>query len=231
MLRLAIIPARIGSKRISKKNIKLFCGFPIIKYSIEAAIKSNIFDEIMVSTDSKEIAKIANKYGAKTPFLRSKVNSDDNSTLGNVVNEVLNSYSLIDIYYEEVCCILPTAPLIKVENIIKGFKQLNDGNFNSVFPVFKLEYPIQRSLKIIGNHNEAVMIWPKYLNIRSQDLDVAYIDAGQFYCLDSISIIKEKSVFSSRSSVIILDEKEVHDIDTIDDWKIAEKKYKKLKIL
>ena len=228
MLRLAIIPARIGSKRIFKKNIKLFCGFPIIKYSIDAAIKSNIFDEIMVSTDSEEIAKIANKYGAKTPFLRSKVNSDDNSTLGNVVTEVLNSYSLIDIYYEEVCCILPTAPLIKVENIVKGFKQLNNGNFNSVFPVFKLEYPIQRSLKIIGNHNEAVMIWPKYLNIRSQDLENAYIDAGQFYCLKSKAVNKDNAVFTTKSSVIILDETDVQDIDTIDDWNLAEKKFKLL---
>ena len=228
MLRLAIIPARIGSKRKNKKNIKLFCGFPIIKYSIDAAIKSNIFDEIMVSTDSEEIAKIANKYGAKTPFLRSKVNSDDNSTLGNVVTEVLNSYSLINIFFEEVCCILPTAPLIKVENIVKGFKQLNNGNFNSVFPVFKLEYPIQRSLKIIGNHNEAVMIWPKYLNTRSQDLENAYIDAGQFYCLKSKAVIKDNAVFTTKSSVIIVDESDVQDIDTKNDWNLAEKKFKLL---
>lgn len=228
-MKLAIIPARAGSKRIKNKNLKFFCGRPIVEYSVDVAIKSGLFDEVMVSTDSKEILRVAKNRGASTPFFRSKKNSDDYATLGDVIFEVLEEYSKKNKFFDEVCCILPTAPFVTVSQLINANNLLSSG-FNSVFPVFNIDYPIQRALKINDiKLNSVSMIWPKFLNTRTQDLDKAYIDSGQFYFLKTKAIYDEKAVFNSNSGVIIVDESEVHDIDTLEDWKTAEKKYKLLK--
>src|SRR5690606_2388836 len=151
MANLAIIPARGGSKRIPKKNIKDFLGKPIMAYSIEAALNSKLFDEVMVSTDDEEIAIIAEKYGAKVPFLRSKDNANDFAVLADVVEEVQMKYSNKNKNFENICCILPTAPFVTPSKIIEGYDKLIEGEFVSVFPVLEFSFPIQRSLKIEKN--------------------------------------------------------------------------------
>ncbi len=224
MRNLAIIPARGGSKRIPRKNIKDFLGKPIIAYSIEAAINSELFDEIMVSTDDNEIAEVALKYGAKVPFLRSNKNSDDYSTTMDVIKEVISEYgSKINTEFENGCCIYPTSPLIKIDQLKNGYNKLISNNFTSVFTAVEFSYPIWRGLNIDEN-NIAKMIWPQHLNDRSQDLQKVYHDAGQWYWFK----IKElsDSFFSGKSAIIKLDETEVQDIDNLTDWKLAEFKYK-----
>ncbi|MEO8794319.1 MAG: pseudaminic acid cytidylyltransferase [Daejeonella sp.] len=225
MSNLAIIPARGGSKRIPRKNIKFFLGKPIIAYSIEAAIRSELFDEVMVSTDDEEIAEIAGSYGAKVPFLRSFENASDFSTTVEVIFEVLNCYKKQQIQFENGCCIYPTAPLINADRLKQGSELLEKGKFNTVFPVVEFSYPIWRSLKLRGNE-KAEMFWPENLNKRSQDLEPAYHDAGQFYWFNCNTIAKEQNLFNGNSAVIRLNEMEVQDIDTMNDWRLAEMKYK-----
>jgi len=221
---LAIIPARGGSKRIPRKNIKDFLGKPIIAYSIEAAIKSELFDEIMVSTDDNEIAEIALKYGAKVPFFRSSKNSDDHSSTMNVINEVLGEYiQKLNMKFEHACCIYPTAPLIKVEHLKTGFNKLISEDFTSVFTAVEFSYPIWRGLSL-NEDGTSNMIWPKNLNARSQDLPKAYHDAGQWYWFKPEKLTE--SFFTGKPSIFELNEIEVQDIDNLTDWKIAELKYK-----
>ncbi|MGM5630006.1 pseudaminic acid cytidylyltransferase [Apibacter raozihei] len=222
MSNLAIIPARGGSKRIPRKNIKNFLGKPIISYSIRSAIDSNLFDEIMVSTDDSEIAEVAQKYGAKVPFMRSEENSNDYSTTMDVLQEVLDNYELIGKKFDHACCIYPTAPLIKKGDLIKGYETLQKGIFDSVFPIVAFSYPVWRSVKIIDGKTK--MIWPEYSNSRSQDLDSVYHDAGQWYWF----MVKKFShtLFMENSTSIILSELSVQDIDNETDWKLAELKYK-----
>ena len=148
MTKVAIIPARGGSKRIPRKNIKLFCGKPIVAYSIEAALRTKLFDEVMVSTDDLEIAEVAKKYGASVPFLRSAETANDYAILKDVLNEVLGEYKKHGKIFDEVCCILPTAPLIEAEDLIKGHSILEEKQCVSVVPVVKYSYTIFRSLKI-----------------------------------------------------------------------------------
>ena len=167
--KIAIIPARGGSKRIPRKNIKLFFDKPIIAYSIEAALESGLFDEVMVSTDDEEIAEIAIKYGAKVPFLRSEKNSDDNATTVDVILEVLNQYkSVFNINYSLGCCIYPTSPLIQIDHLKEGYELLKSFNYDSVFPIVAFSYPVWRGLQI-NEDNLVSMEWPEYYNSRSQD--------------------------------------------------------------
>lgn len=181
MKNLCIIPARGGSKRIPRKNIRDFLGKPIIAYSIEAALKSELFDEVMVSTDDNEIAEVAKKYGAKVPFLRSIKNSDDYSTTLDVIKEVLSNYLLkLNMKFEQACCIYPTAPLIKIEHLKSGFNKLISNDFTSVFAAVEFSYPIWRGLSI-NEDGTSSMIWPQHVNDRSQDLQKVYHDAGQWY--------------------------------------------------
>lgn len=226
MVNLAIIPARGGSKRIPRKNINLFLGKPIIAYSIEAALNSKLFDEVMVSTDDNEIAEVALKYGAKVPFFRSTKNSDDYSTTMDVIKEVLSEYNIkLNTYFENCCCIYPTAPLIKIEHLINGYNKLITNDYSSVFSAVEFSYPIWRGLSI--NEDSTVkMIWPQNLNVRSQDLQKVYHDAGQWYWFKTKKITD--SFFTGKSAIIKLDETEVQDIDNLTDWKIAELKYKTL---
>jgi pseudaminic acid cytidylyltransferase len=215
---LAIIPARGGSKRIPRKNIKDFLGKPIMAYSIEAALQSGLFDEVMVSTDDEEIAQIALKYGATVPFMRSKENADDFSTLADVIDEVKNCYINEQKNFNNICCILATVPLITIENIQKGYSLLLNEEICSVRPVVRFSYPIQRGYKM--NNNKVEMFYPEYKNTRSQDLEPAYHDAGQFYWMKFEEGLRGKNNYGFEISSL-----EVQDIDNEEDWKIAELKY------
>ena len=221
---ICIIPARGGSKRIPRKNIKHFLGKPIIAYSIQAAIDSDLFDEVMVSTDDDEIAKIAIQYGAKVPFLRSADSANDFAVLSDVVDEVLMSYNKQKKNFKNICCLLPTAPFVTSNKITEAYITFIENNFDSVFPVLEFSFPIQRSLKMEGK--KVVMVWNEYLNTRSQDLDSRYHDSGQFYWLKSSSFSKEKKMFTNNSGVILISELHAQDIDTETDWKLAEIKFK-----
>lgn len=221
---ICIIPARGGSKRIPRKNIKLFYGKPIITYSIEAAIKSNLFDEVMVSTDDEEIANIAQQYGAKVPFMRSVKNADDYAGTVDVILEVLRSYAKSSVSFLNACCIYPTAPLIQIKHLTHAYEVLVKQKFETVFPVTAFSFPILRALQIDEN-NKVSMIWPDNMNKRSQDLPPAYHDAGQFYWMNILSIQSNKKIYSDHSGVVILNDMEVQDIDNESDWKLAELKY------
>ncbi len=221
---LAIIPARGGSKRIPRKNIKRFYGKPILSYSIAIALDCGCFDEIMVSTDDLEIADISKACGGAVPFLRSKKTSDDHAGLAEVCIEVLDSYKNLGLLFSHICCILPTAPLLKSEKILEAKDHVLSGRATSSFPVVKYSYPIQRSLKIENGY--ARMIWPDNYMKRSQDLEPSYHDSGQFYFMTTKALLEEQKVFTEKSYPILLTENEVQDIDDEADWKIAEMKYK-----
>ena len=227
MNNLAIIPARGGSKRIHKKNIKDFLGKPIISYSVEAALESGLFNEVMVSTDDDEIARIATELGARVPFLRSGKNSDDHATLTDVLLEVIKYYEGINHNYENICCLLPTAPLITASRIKEGFDKLIDLKLESVCPVVAFSYPIFRALEITDK-NELKMIWPEYLNTRSQEIKPAFHDCGSFYWVLKKSLVEQQTLFCKNGGAIILPEMEVQDIDNDTDWKLAELKHKLL---
>jgi N-acylneuraminate cytidylyltransferase len=226
MKNLAIIPARSGSKRIPNKNIKMFKGKPIIAYSIEKALKSKLFTEVMVSTDCQNIANEAIKYGARVPFLRSGKNSNDFATINDVINEVIDTYSDTGEYFSNFCCIFPTSPLMNIKKLVEAYDKLLTKDFDSVFSVLKYSYPIQRALRL--ENDKVFMINPENLRKRSQDLEITYHDAGQFYWM-KYNIFKIKKVlWTNNSGVIELDEMEVQDIDTMKDWEIAEFKYQVL---
>lgn len=224
MSSLAIIPARGGSKRIPRKNIKEFLGKPIIAYSIEAAIASGLFDEVMVSTDDEEIADISKNYGAKIPFLRSKDNSNDYVGISEVCIEVISEYEKAEKIFDLICCILPTAPFVTSEKLINAKRMLDKGMYDSVFTVTEYNYPIQRSLKMEGDFIK--MRWPENFSKRSQDLEKTYHDAGQFYFIRTEALLREKRMFVEKSGAVILNELEVQDIDTGKDWIVAEIKYR-----
>jgi len=224
---LAIIPARGGSKRIPKKNIKPFLGQPIIKYSIDTAIKSGIFDIIMVSTDDEEIAKISRSCGADIPFMRSEKTSDDHAMLADALEEVISEYKKRKIEFTAFCCILPTAPFLRSDRLVEAFNILKEANADSVIPVVKFSYPVQRALMI--KNGLLSMIRPENYIKRSQDLEPAYHDAGQFYWVNSNSFLKQKRLFMNKTIPIEVTDLEVHDIDDENDWKSAEIKYKIIK--
>jgi len=216
---LCIIPARGGSKRIPRKNIKDFLGKPIIAYSIEIARTSNLFDEIVVSTDDEEIADISRKFGANVPFMRSSKNSNDFAVLADVVQEVLDYYKAMGKKIEFACCLLPTAPLIRLEYFMQSFELLKSSNFDSIRPIVKFSYPIQRAIKL-SEASKVSFFYPEFAKSRSQDLEEAYHDAGQFYWFRAVTGMK-----SENKGAIIIPELGVQDIDTEEDWKLAELKF------
>ncbi|MGQ9846376.1 MAG: pseudaminic acid cytidylyltransferase [Bacteroidales bacterium] len=226
MNNIAIIPARSGSKRIPLKNIKPFLGKPIIAYSIEAAIQSGLFSEIMVSTDDKQIADIAQTFGATVPFFRSPNTANDFAHIADVIEEVLLTYEKHGKSFDNVCCILATAPLIKPERLIEAYELMLNNNFDSVFPIVKFSYPIQRALRL--KEGNVSMFQPENFAKRSQDLEPAYHDSGQFYWMKVKEFMTQKRFFAKNTGAIILPETEVQDIDSEEDWKIAEIKYKLL---
>lgn len=219
MKNLAIIPARGGSKRIPRKNIRDFLGKPIIAYSIEAALKSELFDEVMVSTDDEEIAEIAKKYGAKVPFFRSEENADDFSTLSDVIEEVKKEYNTKKLVFDNIACILATAPLIQITDIEKALKLLDNKGFSSVRPIVQFAYPIQRAQRLNGESVE--FMYPENYKTRSQDLEPTYHDSGMFYWIKG-----DKKLSDTNKGAIILPEIQVQDIDSEIEWKLAELKYK-----
>lgn len=219
---IAIITARGGSKRIPNKNIKDFCGKPIIAYSITAALKSGIFDEVMVSTDSEEIATIAKHYGANVPFMRSAKTSDDFATTNDVIEEVLDKYDKSGIKFDIMACIYPTAPFINITRLKEAYALIKDDNHRSVMTVTQFSFPPQRGLVL--KNGKMIYREEKYRLIRSQDLEPIYHDAGQFYFYK----IVDGKFIDGDYAAIILPETEVQDIDTISDWEIAELKFKLL---
>lgn len=226
MKRLAIIPARGGSKRIPHKNVKPFLGKPIIAYSIEAALGSGLFDEVMVSTDDEQIAETARHYGASVPFMRSAATADDYATLADVIDEVLARYKESGVVFDSFCCILATAPLLRPVRLGEAFRMLESERFDSVFPVLRFSYPVQRCLRM--EEGRIGMVWPEYARSRSQDLEPRYHDSGQFYCMWTEEFRKQKRLFAANSGAVVLSEMEVQDIDTEEDWTLAEVKYRML---
>ena len=225
-MNLAIIPARIGSKRIKNKNIKNFEGKPIIYYSILAAKLSGIFDKVIVSTDSLKIASISKKYGADVPFLRSKKLSKDNIGIIEVISKVLKKLKIKPNLSTKVCCIYPTAPMLNKNFLIKGYKKLTQ-NYDYVLSVKREDSRILRGFYI--NKKTIIPINKKTKNIRSQNLKNLYLDAGQFCWGFAKSWLSNKGCHELKSTFIDIPDKYVQDIDTIEDWKKAIIKFKKLK--
>ncbi len=219
---LAIITARGGSKRIPRKNIKEFLGKPIIAYSIEAALQSGVFNEVMVSTDDEEIKRIAVEYGAKVPFLRSENTSNDMAMTHEVIIEVLEEYEKRGNVFDDICCIYPTAPFITSEKLRKGKELLEHEDVDAVVPVVPFSFPPQRAFVI--RDGKVLFNMPENRLVRSQDLEKWYHDCGQFYFVKTKQFLLEKNLIMNRTAPMIMDEMEVQDIDNIDDWKIAELK-------
>lgn len=228
MKNLCIIPARGGSKRIPRKNIKPFLGKPIIAYSIEAALHSGLYEEVMVSTDDGEISTVAKMYGASVPFPRSNETSNDFATTNDVINEVLNQYRNMGREFDTITCLYATAPFVTVNRLLEAYQALENGDFDSAFTCVEFSYPILRSL-IINTDGFIKMKWPEYMNSRSQDLEKFYHDAGQFYVSSVKAFQQNKSLWGKKTYPIILPELEVQDLDTATDWALAEMKFKILK--
>lgn len=221
MKNIAIITARGGSKRIPKKNIKLFCGKPVISYSIEAAINSKLFDEIMVSTDDKEIAKISLEYGAKVPFYRSEETSNDTATTRDVLVEVISEYKNRGIQFDNMCCIYPVAPFVTKEKLINSYNVLVSNNADSVLPMVSFSVPPQTGFYI--RNNEVIPCNKEFTNVRTQDIEEIYYDPGQFYWHKISSFFNEQS--SLKQMPFIISELEAQDVDNEIDWIMAELKY------
>ena len=224
---IAIIPARGGSKRIPQKNIKPFLGKPMLSYAIKACKDADIFSEIMVSTDNDEIAEIALKHGAQVPFMRSQKTSDDFATTFDVVEEVISTYKKENREFEYICCVYPCVPFLSGQTLQNAFNQLLASDNDALQPVCKFPVPIEWAMKIengrlVPNDRKAQLI-------RSQDLEPKYFDVGMFYMIKNVTLFKEKTLTPAKTMACILDELEIQDIDTMDDWRLAELKYKLIK--
>lgn len=220
----AIIPARGGSKRIPNKNIKPFAGHPIISYSIKAAQETNLFDEIIVSTDSNKIAEVARSYGAEVPFVRPDQLADDFAGISSVLIHALNWLKENEAGSDYFCCIYATAPFIQTAYIKKGLDVIINKKSTTAFSVTTFPYPIFRALKIDENgHIE--MFWPEHENSRSNDLPEAYHDAGQFFWGNTEKFMRGNTFFSADAVPIVIPRYLVQDIDTPEDWETAEKMY------
>lgn len=224
---LAIITARGGSKRIPKKNIKKFCGRPIIAYSIEAALQSGLFEEVMISTDSDEIASISLQYGASVPFMRSAENANDFADTADVLREVLERYKELGKNYLEFCCIYPTAPFITAEKLQESYQLLQGEGVLNVAPVTAFSFPPQRGLLLKEKMLEPA--YPEYIDLRSQDLLPVYHDCGQFYWGKVEAFFQNKNFLFNHTVPYLVSELEVQDIDNENDWKLAEIKYQYMK--
>ena len=227
MRKIAIITARGGSKRIPRKNIKEFCGKPILAYSIEAALESGLFDTVMVSTDDEEIAGIAGQYGAEVPFYRSERTANDFATTNDVLLEVLEEYEKRGERYDMGCCIYPTAPFVTAKKLQDAMKQLDESNADTLIPVVAFSYPPQRAM--IVKEGRLVFEYPQYLDSRSQDLEPHYHDVGQFYLFRTEAFRQNRKLMLGDILPYVVSELEVQDIDNQTDWEIAEIKYRFMK--
>lgn len=227
MASLALITARGGSRRIKDKNIRDFLGKPIVTYSIEAALKSGLFSEVMVSTDSERIKEIAEAAGASVPFMRSAKTAGDFATTAEVCGEVLATYRALGKTFDTFCCLYPTAPFVDAQILKEAADKLQDPKVNAVIPVVRFSFPPQRAFKVEESgfitYNE-----PSCAMMRSQDLTPLYHDAGQFYFLKTDAFLKERTMIPSGSLPLERPDSLVQDIDNEEDWKIAEVKYKVL---
>ena len=225
MRNLCIIPARGGSKRIPRKNVKPFMGKPILAYSIENAFATGLFEEVMVSTDDPEIMEVAKQYGASVPFVRTEKTANDFAPLADVLHEVVDMYAEQGKTFDNMCCILATCPLVKASYISEAYQKLIHSDFISVYPVVQFSYPILRSLKM-DEHGEVSMNWPEYAKTRSQDLAPAYHDSGTFYWHKVDVWMSGKR----KGGGIVIAEDLVQDIDTEEDWRMAELKFQLMNV-
>ncbi|MBE0514917.1 pseudaminic acid cytidylyltransferase [Sulfurimonas sp.] len=223
----AIIPARGGSKRIKRKNIKDFHGLPLIAYSIKVALESNLFEKVVVTTDDEEIAKTAKEYGAEVPFLRPKELSDDFTGTGDVVKHAIDYLKEHGETFDYVCTIYATAPLLQAKYLIEGLEALKNSDAINAFSATSMPFPIQRTFKVDKN-GRCEMFWPEKYFKRSQDLQEAYQDAGQFYW-SKVDKKPSDIMFGKESIPIILPRHLVQDIDTLEDWERAEYMYEAVK--
>lgn len=226
MNKIAIITARGGSKRIPRKNIKDFMGKPILAYSIEAALKSGLFQTVMVSTDDEEIAGIAKKYGAEVPFFRSAETSGDHATTTDVIMEVLAEYEKRGQFFDIACCMYPTAPFVTAQKLQSAMESLLESDADTLIPVVSFSYPPQRDLVI--REGKLIFEHPEFMNTRSQDLEPCYHDVGQFYLLRTKKFKENRNLMKGHILPFIIPETEVQDIDNQTDWEIAELKYRYL---
>ena len=227
MKTVAIITARGGSKRIPRKNIKEFCGKPILAYSIEAALQSGLFDTVMVSTDDEEIADIAKRHGASVPFYRSEKTANDYATTNDVLLEVLEEYEKRGEMYDVACCIYPTAPFLTAERLAEATSNLLESDADTLIPVVAFSYPPQRAMVI--ENGRLVFKYPEHIDARSQDLEKHYHDVGQFYVFRTEAFKKNRKLMLGNILPYEISEMEVQDIDTATDWEIAEMKYRILR--
>lgn len=229
-MNLAIIPARGGSKRIPRKNIKLFCGKPMIAWSIEAASACGCFDRIIVSTDDEEIAQVAKQWGAEVPFIRPKSLADDYTGTLPVIRQAIEELESQGAKIDEVCCIYATAPFVTPEDLRQGREKLHQANASYAFSITSYPFPIQRAIRL--DHNGRVaMFQPEHFATRSQDLEEAYHDAGQFYWGRVSAWLQETPFFSHDSVGVLLARHLVQDVDTPEDWLRAEWMFKAMRAL
>ncbi|GAB3642737.1 pseudaminic acid cytidylyltransferase [Spirosoma arcticum] len=224
MSNIAIITARGASKRVPRENIRPFLGKPVIAYSIQAAQTAGLFSDVMVSTDDDEIADIARHCGATVPFLRSAETAGDFATTADVLREVLDQYQRQGQVFEYACCLYPTAPFVTPNLLRQAFSMLTNHKFDTVYPVQRFGFPIQRAVSL---HSQRVeWLQPEHALTRSQDLEPAYHDAGQFYFFNVAAFQRSHRLITDNSGGVVISEMEAHDIDTENDWRMAELKYK-----
>lgn len=227
-MKLAVIPARGGSKRIPRKNIRPFCGRPMIAWSIRAAQEAECFDHIIVSTDDAEIAEVAREYGAKVPFLRPAVLSDDHTPTSPVVAHAINEIEVIEgRAATDACCIYATAAFVAGADLRNGLHMLEQGNWEFAFSVTSYAFPIQRAIRITASGGVA-MFQPEHFSTRSQDLEEAWHDAGQFYWGRASAWKSARPIFGEASVAVRLPRYRVQDIDTLEDWERAEWMFRSL---
>lgn len=224
-MNICIIPARGGSKRIPKKNIKIFAGQPMISWSIEAALKSECFKRVIVSTDDDEISEISQRYGAEVPFKRLASLSDDYTGTIPVIKSAINWLEMRNEKIDYVCCLYPTAPFIEVSYLKEGLEKLIENNASYSISVTSFPYPIQRAFKLTNNRLQ--MFFPENINIRSQDLEKSFHDAGQFYWGKRSSWIGEEKILDHNTVPIFIPRYKVQDIDNEEDWIQAERIFNK----
>jgi len=227
-MNICVIPARGGSKRIPRKNIKEFLGQPVIAYSIKAAIDSQCFDKVIVSTDDAEIAEVVKSFGASVPFMRPDELADDYASTIPVVKHAIEWFDDQGQSPSEVCCLYATAPFVRASTIRKAYEQMQSTQADYCFTATSFAFPIQRAIKITAE-NRVEMLYPEHLETRSQDLEESYHDAGQFYWGKAEAFKQQKPLFSKSATPYILPRYLVQDIDTLEDWKKAELMYKTIK--
>lgn len=227
-MKLAVIPARGGSKRIPRKNIKPFCGKPMIAWSIEAALESGCFDQVVVSTDDAEIAEVARQCGAQVPFVRPAELSDDHTGTTAVVAHAIDRFTAQGQTPEQVCCLYATAPFVSADDLRRGFTVLTETGSDYAFSVTSYAFPIQRAIRL-NETGRVEMFNAEHFNTRSQDLEDAYHDAGQFYWGRADAWQQGRMIFSPAAAPVMLPRHRVQDIDTPEDWARAEWMFKAMR--